>query len=190
MKNKRSYIYAFLFVFIIVVSYFAYRIYRVIQLNVRLEKFMAGQIVPIQDQRFDNHQRPKPKDYFIYRNEGFWIDINQISIEEGNYNSYWMSRDGHQQQVTEEDYNKEQEKYIDGTIDWMYTIRPVSVSTVCVMLEAHKPRSWTAGGMGSVAGSIVWTIDTSKDEWQLETHDSWCRFEDTNLPRILLLTVQ
>lgn len=151
---------------------------------------MAGQIIPIQDEWFNRHQRPKPEDYFIYRNEGFWIDINKITLEDGSYNSYWILRNGQQQQVTKEDYTKGQQKYVDGTVDWMYTIRPLSGPVVCVMLEVHKPRSWTAGGMGSVAGSIVWTIDTSKNEWRLEPRDSWCGFEDTNIPRILLLTVQ
>lgn len=194
MKNKRPYIIAILSILSVIVLYFMYRVYHAIQLNLRLEAFVAEQTKSIQDNYSERDHLPKNDGYFIQRSEGFLIDIGKGTIG-GHYDSYWISYNSHQQQVTESDYNKEVAKYTDGTLVWDYMIQPLSGSVVCIMLEAHKPRSWTPNGTGSGGFYGTYTVDTSKSNLQLEPlepSDSSCTFSNfdfTDLIQRSLLSV-
>jgi hypothetical protein len=149
---------------------------------------MAEQIIPIQDEWFSMSNYPKQSESLIRRNEAFYIYVGKASIE-GNYDSYWISSKGEYQQLLVSEWYATLVKDANGSLSWMYSIRPLSGSLVCIMLESHKPRSWTAGGMGSVAGSSAYIVDTSKSDWQLEPSDLPCEFRDTEIFRTALLTV-
>lgn len=168
------------------VLFIIYRIYRAQQLNLQLESFMAEQIIPIQDKWFEAHGRSKQDEYFIHRIAPFYVDLGKAAID-GSYSSYWLSRDGSYQQLLIGEWYRELAP--DEQLTWVYLLSPLSDSIVCVSLEAHKPKSWTAGGMGSVAGSLEWTVDTSKAVWQLKPYDSSCPYKDLDLLRITLLPV-
>ncbi len=180
-------------------AYLVYRVYYVWQLNMRLENFMAQQVKGIQDRFYDeqwfkDRRITKPSDYAITRIEAYYIYGNRFfNDKEGYYVSRWVSNNDGVRRVTQDEPVKADLNNSDGNIVWVYSIRPLSGSVVCVMLESHKPNSWTAGGMGSVAGSTEWVIDTSKSNWQLEEVDyttSSCNFfRDTELLRTLLVYV-
>jgi len=179
--------------------YLSYRVYYVWQLNMRLEKFMAQQVKGVQDKFYDeqwfkDRQITKPSDYAITRIEAYYIYGNRFfNTKEGYYISRWISDNEGVRRITKDEPIKEHPTNSDGNMVWVYSIRPLSGSTVCIMLESHKPNNWTAGGMGSVAGSSEFIIDTSKSNWELEQIDSStssCNFfRDTELLRTLLVYV-
>jgi hypothetical protein len=182
---KQRYILAIPFFLCVAVLYLVYRVYHTVQLNMRLETFMAGQIGPMQDNLFSYDQRVKANEYFINRDEDYSFLIGN-AILDSHYSSYWISHNGHIQQLTIGDWMG----YYDGgeTIIWRYWIRPISGPIVCIGLEGFLPRDWTAGGMGSTAGYRSYTVDTSKGNWQLKHTDSSC-IEKYDLFDFLLLSV-
>jgi hypothetical protein len=188
VKIIRYFIAVISLLLIVVVSYVSYRIYHAQQLNIELESFMVEQIVPIQDRWFEDHGRPKQKEYFIVRAAPFYFHIREAVVD-GGYRSYWFSSNGKSEQMSFDEYYQEAIKDPNGTLTWLYTIQPLSDSLVCIGLEAHKPNNWT-GGMGSVAGSVEWTVDTSKAVWQLEPYDSGCPRSDADIIGVTLLSVQ
>ncbi len=167
MKKKRILILMIVAILCAGTLYLGYRAYRIQYLNLRIEMLMAEQIIQIQDSW--NKDRNLPEVYFIYRDESWQLPVGK-SIFHGRYNSYWVSRRGQQQQLTESDWYNEYRNYLDKTIGWMYFVRPLSGALVCVFLEGHEPRSWTTNG--SVSGYTTWIVDTSKIDWDLERIDN------------------
>jgi hypothetical protein len=188
VKTKPFIIITISLVLIFFVFYVAYRVYHVEQTNLRLEHFMAEQIIPIQDKWFEANGRPKQNEYFIVRTAPFYFKIREAVVD-GSYRSYWLSTNGNYRQMPTGEYYKEAAKEPNGTLTWVYIIQPLSGSIVCIGLEAHKPNNWTAGGMGSVAGSTEWIVDTSKSVWQLEPYNSGCPRSDTDIIGVTLLSV-
>jgi hypothetical protein len=82
----------------VIVAYPILRIWCVWQLNSRLERFMAQQIIYLQDKNHDDkwfkgRNQLKPTEYFLYRSEAYYIDGNSfIKDREGVLNSYWISQ--------------------------------------------------------------------------------------------------
>lgn len=183
----KSAAFAIIFVF---GTYLAYRIYYVWQLNMRLEKFMAQQIKEIQDKYYDEQwfrdtQITKPSEYLITRIEAYYIHGNRFfNDKEGYYISRWVSDREGVRRITQDE--SRQENPNDSGMVWVYSIRPLSGSVVCIILESHKP-------MVSVGGAGEYTLDTSTSNWQLVELDpskSSCDFfRDTELFRTLLVFV-
>jgi hypothetical protein len=174
---------------------FAYRVCSLLQLNLRLEQFMAQQIIEIQESHYDEEffnarGFQKPNEYFVFRSEVYYIYGNSfIDDMEDSYDSYWISYPDIQNKVSYTEWKKELAKYGDETLSYSYQIRPGQGSVVCVLVTSLKPRSWSAG-MGSV-GTSTWSIDIAQEEWQLRPHyDGPCEFRDTELLRTLLWYVQ
>jgi hypothetical protein len=196
MKKQRSKFLVVLAVLFILGSYPAYRVYRVWYLNSRLERFMAQQIITLQEKNYDDEWfnargLDKPAKYFVHRIEAYYIYGNAfIKDREGIASSFWISQQSGEKRVSHDEWNKELAKYEDNTLFWSYQIRPVSGPVVCVLITAHPPKSWT-GPMHSLTGISSWSIDTSAPEWELTPH--WrgpCEFRDTELLRTLLFPVQ
>ena len=172
-------------------TYLAYRIYHVWQLNMRLEKFMAQQVKGIQDKYYDeqwfkDRQITKPSEYFITRVEAYYIHGNHFfKDKESHYVSRWISDREGVRRITQDEPGQENSK--DWSLVWVYSIRPLSGSEVCIMLESHQP-------MVSVGGTGEYTLDTSAPNWQLVKLDpskSSCNFfRDTELLRTMLVYVQ
>jgi hypothetical protein len=175
-------------VLIVLIAYVGYRIYHAQHLNLEIESFMVQQIVPIQDKWFEEHGRPKQKEYFIVRTAPFYFHVREAVID-GGYRSYWLSSKGMSRQLPFDEYYDEAVKDPNGTLTWLYIVQPLSDSLVCIGLEAHKPKDWTAG-MGSVAGSTEYIVDTSKTVWQLEPYDSGCPRRDSDILGVTLLSVR
>jgi hypothetical protein len=195
MKNQRYKNLIALAVLFILSLYPAYRIYRAWHLNSRLERFMAQQIITLQEKHYDDEwfstrDLVKPTEYFVFRSEAYYIDGNAfINKREGVVNSFWISQQSGEERVSPDEWKKELAKYKDNTLYWSYQIRPVSGPVVCVMITAFPPKSWT-GPMHSLTGVSTWSIDTSESAWQLTPHwDGPCEFRDTELLRTLLLPV-
>jgi hypothetical protein len=182
MKTKRFFAVTVSLILSFSVFYLTYRVYHARQLNLRLESFMAEQIIPIQDKWFSMNKHLIQSEYFIHRNEAFYIYLGKAAIE-GFYDSYWVAHNGTYQQLLAGEWFDRLVKDPNGTLSWMYTIRPLSGSSVCIMLEAHQPGS-------SVGGASTYVVDTSKSKWQLEPSNLPCRFGDTELFRTALLTVR
>ncbi|MFZ1039834.1 MAG: hypothetical protein WCA79_13760 [Anaerolineales bacterium] len=196
MQKRRVIFFVTLAAICILGGYPAYRIYRVWQLNSRLEQFMAQQIIVLQennynDEWFKARNLVKPTEYFSYRSEAYYIYGNSfINDIDRTYDSYWLSRMDNQRKVSYSEWTKELSKYGDGTLSWSYQIRPVSGATVCVLVTAIPPKSWT-GPMHSVTGVSKWSIDTSKNTLQMTPYyNGPCEFRDTELLRTLLFYVQ
>lgn len=180
----------------VIVAYPIMRIFRVWQLNSRIERFMAQQIIHIQeknynDEWFKERNLVKPTEYFLYRSEAYYIDGNLFMKDrEGVINSYWISQKNDERKVSQTEWKNKLGNYGDTTLSWSYQIRPVSGSTVCVLITALPPNSWT-GPMHSITGVSQWSIDTSKNTWQLTHYDNGtCEFKDKELFRTLLLFVE
>lgn len=195
MKKQRSKTLIALAILLILGIYPAYRIYHVWHLNSRLERFMAQQIITLQEKHYDDEwfstrDIVKPTEYFVFRSEAYYIDGNAfINKRGGVVNSFWISQQSGEERVSPDKWKKELAKYKDNTLYWSYQIRPVSGPVVCVMVTAYLPKSWT-GPMHSLTGVSTWSIDTSEPAWQLTPHwDGPCEFRDTELLRTILLPV-
>ena len=195
MKKQRSKFLVVLAVLFILGSYPAYRVYRVWYLNSQLERFMAQQIITLQeknynDEWFNARDLVKPTEDFIFRSEAYYIYGNAFMKDrEGVIRSFWISQQSSEERVSHDEWNKELAKYEDNTLFWSYQIRPVSGPVVCVLITSHPPKSWTSP-MHSLTGISAWSIDTSAPEWELTPH--WhgpCEFRDTELLRTLLFPV-
>jgi hypothetical protein len=195
MKKQRSKFLIVLAVLFILGSYPAYRVYRVWYLNSQLERFMAQQIITLQeknynDQWFSARDLVKPPEYFLFRSEAYFIYGNAFMKDrEGVVNSFWISQQSGEEKVSPDKWKKELAKHQDNTLYWSYQIRPVSGPVVCVMITACPPQSWT-GTMNSLTGVSKWSIDTSNTTWQLTPYQNGpCEFRDTELLRTLLFPV-
>ena len=190
MKTKQHYLLVIPFFLCVAVLYLVYRVYHTEQLNLRLEGFMAEQVIPLQDKWYSDMRRQIPGEYFIQRHETYSFLIKNALVQ-SRYDSYWISSNGSQKQLTLADWMSEKKnKYQDEIVSWWYWIRPVSGSVVCVGLEGFLPRDWTAGGMGSSGGYLVFTIDTAKPDWNLvERNDLHCYPSNDTWFEILLLSV-
>ncbi len=93
MMNRHRRLFVAIAVLCILSAYPAYRIYYAWSLNSRLERFMAPQIVSLQnkhydDQWFASRNVAKPNEYFIYRSEAYYIYGNAlVKDREGVVNS-------------------------------------------------------------------------------------------------------
>ncbi len=195
MLKNHSKVLVTLLIISLLSAYPIYRVYHAWQLNLRLERFMAHQIISLQnknqgEQFFRERNLPIPNRYFVVRSEAYYIYGNLFMHDrEGTFNSYWISQQGNEQRVSKEQWKEEFAKVADQTMSWTYQIRPVSGSVVCVMTTALPPNNWT-GPMHSVTGVSTWSIDTSKASWQLTPYyDGPCEFRDTEILRTLLLFV-
>jgi len=158
---------------------------------------MVQQIITLQEEYFNDEwfrffDLTKPTEYFVYRSEAYYIYKNWFVNEDidSTYKSYWISQTNSQRKVSSEEWHKELYKYEGKTLSWQYQIRPVSGAVVCVLLQTNMPRRFT-GPMNSQTGSSRWSIDTSKDVWQLTPYyDGSCEFRDTDLLRTALWYVQ
>jgi hypothetical protein len=190
MKRQLSFKLIVLAVICILSAYLSYRVYHALQLNWRLEQFMAKQITDIQEKYYDEQwfaskMLPEPSEYFIVRIEAYLIYGNRfIDNKEGYYISRWITSSESEKKVTLVEWEKEVSKYSEGVISWTYSIRLLSGSKVCVMLESHRPNA------GSVGGGSKWLVDTSNSIWELEPYEGICEFRDTDLMRTLLIYVQ